>query len=161
MAQRPLNVLFVCERNSIRSIMAEALLNRFGDGRFRAYSADLNPAPELHPIAAEMLKAGGLATANLKPRHVSEFMTPGAPKMDFVISIGNGATSLPGLPGHPMLVRWGISEPLTGNGDAVGQKLAFRRAFRELENRIRLFVLVRHDRESERPVEVASAAQNA
>lgn len=158
MAEKPLNVLFVCERNSIRSVMAEALLNRFADGRFRAFSADLNPATELHPIAAEMLKASGLATANLKPRHVSEFMAPGAPRMDFVIGIGNDF-KMRGLPGNPMVVRWGISEPLSGDGDLIGTKLAFRRAFRELENRIRLFVLVRHNRESDRTVEGPSAAQ--
>ena len=140
--------------------MAEALLNRFGDGRFRAYSADLNPAAELHPLTTEMLKGSGLATANLRPRHLSEFMASGAPKMDFVICIGNGMTPPRGLPGDPMVVRWGISEPTIAGGDPRGDKLAFRRAFRELENRIRLFVLVRHDRGAERTLE-APIAQNA
>jgi arsenate reductase len=163
MAQRALNVLFVCERNSIRSIMAEALLNRFGDGNFRAFSADLEPAAELHPMTTELLKASGLVTANLKPRTVSEFMPLGAPKMDFVICMGSKglAAALPGLPGHPMLVQWGISDPLISDEHAVGQRFAFRRAFRELENRIRLFVLVRHNREPERATEAPRQAQNA
>ena len=161
MAQRPLNVLFVCEKNSIRSIMAEALLHRFSNGRFRAYSADLNPASELHPLTAEMLQASGLPTANLKPRNLSEFREPSAPKMDLVISIGSGVNSLPDLPGNPMVARWGISEPMTGNDDLLGEKVSFRRAFRELENRIRLFVLVRHDRGGVPTVGAAPMAQNA
>ncbi len=162
MAQRALNVLFVCEKNSIRSIMAQALLDRFGDGRFRAFSADLEPAADVDPLTVEMLKASGLATANLKPHNLNEFTAPDAPKMDFVISIGNGvAAALRGLPGSPMLAKWGISDPIAGFGDAVAPRLAFRRAFRELENRIRLFVLVRHGREAERNLEAREQAQSA
>jgi arsenate reductase (thioredoxin) len=160
--QRPLNVLFVCESKSIRSIMAEALLNRFGDGRFRAFSADLEPAAELHPMTLEMLQASGLPTAHLKPRSVRDFMTPGAPKMDFVICMGKDlAAAVRGLPGTPMLAQWGISNPITPDGDPVAQRFAFRRAFRELENRIRLFVLVRHHREPEQELEAPRQAQRA
>jgi arsenate reductase len=110
-----------------------------------------------------MLKASGLATANLKPRSVHEFATPGAARMDFVVCIGkNMAAALRGLPGNPMRAQWGISDPAEADGDdAVAQKFAFRRAFRELENRIRLFVLVRHNRESERDLEAPAQAQNA
>jgi arsenate reductase len=162
MAQRALNVLFVCERNSIRSIMAEALLNRFGDGRFRAFSADLEPAATVHPLTLEMLQTGGLPTAHLKARSVREFMTPTAPKMDFVILMGakDLTTAVRGLPGHPMLVQWGISEPVIP-GDIAAQRFAFRRAFRELENRIRLFVLVQQRREPERSYGEPQQAQNA
>ena len=141
--------------------MAEALLNRFADGRFKAFSADLDPAADIHPMTLEILKVSGLATANLKPRNVSEFTTPDAPKMDFVISMGNGIATSRGLPGSPMQAKWGISDPLTGDGDAVAQKFAFRRAFRELENRIRLFVLLRHNREGERSIAAPQQAQNA
>lgn len=132
MAQRALNVLFVCERNSTRSIMAEALLNRFSDGRFRAFSAGIEPDAELHPLAVEMLKGSGLAVADLKPKSVGEFGSPSAPRMDFVISMGNDlAIALKGLPGNPMRAQWGISDPVAVDGDAVAQKFAFRRAFRE------------------------------
>src|ERR1700724_1642927 len=130
MAHKTLNVLFVCERNSVRSIMAEALLNRFSDGRFRAFSADLEPADELPAPTREILQASNLPTANLKPRRLSEFTTAGAPRMDFVISMGNGlATALRELPGNPMRAHWGISDPFAPEGDAVGQKFALRRAF--------------------------------
>jgi len=162
MAQRALNVLFVCDKNSIRSIMAEALLNRFGHGHFRAFGADLEPATEIHPLTIEMLKGSGLPATNLTPRNVREFMAPGAPRMDFVICLGKDtATAVRNLAGGPMLAQWGISDPATSDGDAVAQRFAFRRAFRELENRIRLFVLVRHNREPERSLEAPRQAQNA
>jgi arsenate reductase (thioredoxin) len=162
MAQRALNVLFVCERNSVRSIMAEALLNRFSEGRFRAFSAGIAPAADVHPLAVEMLKESGIAVANLMPKSVREFALPSAPRMDFVISMGkNPAAALRGLPGNPMRVQWGISDTVTGDGDAAAQRFAFRRALRELENRIRLFVLVRHHREAERSIEAERPAQNA
>ncbi len=142
--------------------MAEALLNRFGDGRFRAFSADLEPAAELHPMTLEMLQVSGLPTAHLKPRSVRDFMAPGAPQMDFVICMGKDLTgAVRGLPGNPMLAQWGISNPITADRDPVAQRFAFRRAFRELENRIRLFVLVRHNREPEREIETTRVAQNA
>jgi protein-tyrosine-phosphatase len=152
MAQRALNVLFVCEKNSVRSVLAEALLNRFSDGRFQAFSAGLEPDTELHPLTVEILRAGGLAASSMKPRSVHEFATPAAPRMDFVICMGkNMAPAVRGLPGNPMRAEWGISDPAKSEGgEALPPKLAFRRAFRELENRIRLFVLVRHHREPER-----------
>src|ERR1700676_789560 len=102
MAQRALNVLFVCEGNSVRSIMAEALLNRLSDGRFRAFSAGIAPDADLHPLAVEMLTGSGIAIANLKPKSVSEFASPSAPRMDFVIGIGKDTVAaLRGLPGNP------------------------------------------------------------
>jgi len=161
MAHKALNVLFVCERNSVRSIMAEALLSRFSDGRFRAFSADLEPADELASPTLEILKASGLPTANLKPRSLREFSTPGAPKMDFIISMGNGlGAAVRELPGSPMQAQWGISDPVADDGDPVAQKFALRRAFRELENRIRLFVLVRHNRDVEPIATQRQAQQN-
>jgi protein-tyrosine-phosphatase len=161
MAQRPLNVLFVCANHSVRSILAEALLNRFGDDRFHAFSADLEPAAEISPATLEILKASGLPTANLKPRSLREFTSPTAPRMDFVICIGKKlAMAVQGLPGNPMIAQWGISDAVIPDGNAVAQKSAIRKAFRELENRIRLFVLVRHNRESER-MEEPRHAQNA
>jgi len=159
MAHRPLNVLFVCQGNSARSIMAEALLHRFGDGRFKAFSAGIEPETELHPRAAEVLRASGLAFASLKPKSVSEFMTPSAPRMDFVISMGKDlAPALRALPGSPLRAQWGISDPVGGALDAVGEALAFQRTFRELENRIRLFVLLRHHGAAEQRVGARQSA---
>ncbi|HVN27820.1 MAG TPA: arsenate reductase ArsC, partial [Candidatus Binataceae bacterium] len=144
MVQRALNVLFVCRGNDSRSIMAEALLHRFSDGRFKAFSAGIAPEAEVHPHAAEMLRAGGISIANLKPKSVEEFVNPSAPKMDFVISMGKDlAPSLRGLPGSPMRAQWGISDPI-GAKEPGAEKSAFGRTFRELETRIRLFVLLRH-----------------
>ena len=158
MPQNALNVLFVCHGNSTRSIMAEALLNRFGDGRFKAFSAGIRPDAELHPRTAEILRASGLTLANLKPKNLNEFTTPSAPRMDFVISMGiDLAPALRGISGNPMRAQWGISDPLSAS-DAGGESLAFRRTFRELENRIRLFVLLRHRGESARPLEARRSA---
>jgi arsenate reductase len=159
MAQRALNVLFVCEGNSTRSIMAEALLNRFSDGRFKAFSAGTEPDAELNPLTLELLNGIGIPVADLRPKSIREFASPSAPRMDFVISIGkNTAAAL--LPGNPFRAQWGISDPGASDGDAVARKFAFRRAFRELENRIRLFVLVRHHSE-ERSGETRPQAQSA
>ena len=161
MAQPMLNVLFVCEGNSVRSIMAEALLNRFGGGRFRAFSAGLEPARGLHPLTVEMLRAGGMSVGNLQPKSISEFTIASAPRMDFVIAMGkNPAAVLGALPGTPIRAQWGISDPIASEGEAVAQRFAFRRAWRELETRIRLFVLLRHHRE-ERTLEAAPERQSA
>jgi len=143
--------------------MAEALLNRFGNGRFRGFGADFEPAAEIHPLTLEILQAGGLATAHLKPRNVREFMGPEAPRMDFVINLvpKSVLAALRGFPGSPMIAKWGISDPNVPEGDTAAQRLAFRRAFREIENRIRLFVLVRHSRESAPGMEASRQAQNA
>lgn len=146
MAHRALNVLFVCEKNSIRNVMAEALLNRFGDGRFRGFSAAIEPSAELHPLTLETLKASGLPATSLKPRALKEFLSPIAPNMDFIISISKEIpAAVLNWPGKPFTARWGITDPIENQQDHAAHKLAFRRAFRELENRVRLFVLVRHD----------------
>lgn len=162
MSHPALNVLFVCEANSVRSIMAEALLNRFGGGRFNAFSAGLEPAAEVHPLVVEMAQASGIDVADLRPKSVREFTLASAPWMDFVIAMGKKpASALEGLPGNPMHVQWGITDPLTTRGDLVAQQLAFRRAWGELENRIRLFVLLRHHGEPSREIRPLRQAQSA
>jgi len=159
MAQRVLNVLFVCQSNSARSIMAEALLQRFSNGRFRAFSAGTEPETVLHPRAAEVLLSSGLGIANLKPKNVSEFAIPSAPKMDFVISLGKDlAPSLRALPGSPLRAQWGISDPVGDSVDAVAETLAFSRTLRELENRIRLFMLLRHHGAAEQKLQSRQSA---
>jgi arsenate reductase len=142
--------------------MAEALLNRFGGDRFRAFSASIEPDALVHPLTIEMLKGSGLPASNLDQKSFSEFMMPAAPRMDFVIIIGKETGALPKtFPGRPFIARWGITDPVETDADVVNQKLAFRRAFRELENRIRLFVLVRHQPESEPRVERLPQIQTA
>ena len=151
-----LNVLFVCEDNAVRSIMAEALLNRFGAGRFMAFSAGFDPARQVHPLTLEMAHASGIAVGGLHPKSVREFASNSAPRMDFVIALGKNPASA--LPGEPMLARWGISDPVEAESDSKTQRMAFRRAWRELETRIKLFVLLRHRREDlEEPRQARSA----
>jgi len=150
MAHTPLNVLFVCEKNSTRSIMAEALLNRFGEGRFRAYSAGLEPTAEVHPLTLEMAHAGGIQLDHPRPKSLREFTLATAPRMDFVITMGkHQIAALAGLPGNPIRAQWGISDPAASDCDLSAQRFAFRRAWRELETRIKLFVLLRHRREDD------------
>jgi|SRR5579862_1248268 len=152
-----LNVLFVCEGNAVRSIMAEALLNRFGGGRFKAYSAGHDPAREVHPLTLEQAHASGIALSGLRPKSVREFTSTSAPRMDFVIALGKNPA--PPLRGNPMHARWGISDPAVSEADPKAHRMAFRRAWRELETRIKLFVLLRHRREDglEEPRQARSA----
>jgi protein-tyrosine-phosphatase len=137
-----INVLFVDKDNSIRSIVALALLDRFAGNRFRTFSAGLHPAPEIHPRTIEMLNTQGLPIEYHRPRCLSEFLHDTAPEMDLVINLSGEL--LPCLPGNPQIARWRITDPLFEKRDPLGQLAAFRRTFRELENRIRLFALLRH-----------------
>ena len=142
--------------------MAEALLNRFGSDGFRGFSASIEPDAPVHPLTIEILNGSGLPSSNLNQQSLSQFITPSAPKMDFVIMIGKDVGELPKtFPGKPFVARWGITNPFETDGDPGEQRLAFRRAFRELENRIRLFVLVRHQPETEARIEREPQAQTA
>src|SRR5689334_21756577 len=98
MADRAINVLFVCEGNSVRSVMAQALLTRFGEARFRAFSAGLWPEGEIHPLTVETLTASGLNLPGVEPKSVRGFLTPESPAMDIVIGMSEGATA--------MLMNW-------------------------------------------------------
>ena len=143
-------VLFVCRDNSACSIIAEAILHRWSGKDFRAFSAEIHPATEVHPLAIDLLKAQKLWTQNFQPKGCDEFLKHDGEGMDFVISIGEQRSSdLPaGWPGNPRVVHWRISEPIV-DGKPAERAFAFRRVFRELENRIKLFVLV-YEREKVR-----------
>lgn len=154
-----INVLFVCKDNAIRSVIAHALLNRFSRDRFRVFSCGLNPAPEIHPRTLQMIDAQGLPLEHRQPRSLSEFLGEGAPEMDLVINLCD--EPLPRLPGNPAVAHWGITDPITHGGDAVGEGLAFRRTFRELENRVMLVALLRHQTREERRAREAGQAQAA
>lgn len=159
MTDGKINVLFVCKDNSIRSIIAQALLNRFSQDRFRAFSCGLQPAAEFHPRTMEMLKAQGLPLEHPQPRSLSEFLGDGAPEMDLVINLCD--QPLPRLPGNPFAAHWGISDPMAHRGDLVSERITFRRTFRELENRVRLIALLRYQSREERLAHEAVGAQAA
>ena len=137
----PYNVLFLCTGNSARSIMAEALLNLWGRGRFRAFSAGSKPKGQVHPLALEVLARHRLPAEGLRSKSWSEFSGPGAPKLDFVFTVcGNAAKEqCPYWPGQPMTAHWGVDDPAAVEGSHEERVRAFRRALRELDARIKLF----------------------
>ncbi|MEW5837712.1 MAG: metalloregulator ArsR/SmtB family transcription factor [Pseudomonadota bacterium] len=135
------NVLFLCTGNSARSIMAEALLNHWGKGRFQAYSGGSHPRGVIAPQAINLLARVDLPTQDLRSKSWDEFAQPGAPEMDFVFTVCDQAKSevCPAWPGQPMTAHWGVPDPVAVEGDEVKQMQAFREAFRVMENRIKLF----------------------
>ena len=140
--ERPYNVLFLCTGNSARSILAEALLNHWGEGRFRAYSAGSQPTGRVNPIAVELLQQMKLPAAGVRSKSWEEFAAgTGAPALDFVFTVCDSAAgeACPVWPGQPMTAHWGVADPAAVQGDETAKWLAFRQAFRELENRIRIF----------------------
>jgi arsenate reductase (thioredoxin) len=138
----PYNVLFLCTGNSARSIMAEALLNYWGRGRFRAFSAGSRPRGEVHPVTLEVLERNHLPTEGARSKSWDEFSRPGSPKLDFVFTVcGNAAKEqCPYWPGQPMTAHWGVDDPAAVEGTPEQQRRAFDRALRELDARIKLFI---------------------
>ena len=136
------NVLFSCTGNSARSIMAEALMNHWGKGRFKAFSAGFNPRGEIHPLTLAQLQSASLSTEGLHSKSWEEFQSLDAPRMDFVITVCDDARDqgCPLWPGQPLTAHWGMSDPAKVEGDAAKQKAAFREAFRVLDTRIKLFL---------------------
>lgn len=140
MADRPYNVLFLCTGNSARSILAEALLNREGGDRFRAYSAGSFPKGDVHPMSLDLLASHGFDTSGLRSKSWSEFAQPGAPEINFIFTVcddANGETC-PVWPGHPITAHWGIEDPAAVTGP--GQRDAFVKAMTYLKQRISLFL---------------------
>jgi arsenate reductase len=138
----PYNVLFLCTGNSARSVLGEVLLNYWGRGRFRAFSAGSKPRGEVHPMTLAALERNHLPTEGLRSKSWSEFSQPGAPKLDFVFTVcGNAAREqCPYWPGQPMTAHWGIDDPAAAEGTPEEQMRAFNRALRELDARIKLFI---------------------
>jgi arsenate reductase len=138
----PYNVLFLCTGNSARSVMAEALLNYWGRGRFRAFSAGSHPKGEVLPLTLEALERSHLPTEGLRSKSWNEFSQAGAPKLDFVFTVcGNAAKEqCPYWPGQPMTAHWGIDDPAAAAGTREAQLRVFNRALRELDARIKLFI---------------------
>lgn len=136
------NVLFLCTGNSARSIMAEAILNHRGAGRFTAYSAGSHPTGSARPEALRQLQSAGLQTAGLRSKSWDEFAAPDAPKLDFVFTVCDNAAKeeCPYWPGQPMTAHWGIADPAAVEGTPEEIARAFRDAFIVLDRRIGLFL---------------------
>lgn len=142
MRQDIYNVLFLCTGNSARSILAECVLNRLGEGRFAAYSAGSHPKGLVHPYALELLELHGWDTTKLRSKSWDEFARPTAPKMHFVFTVcGDAADEVcPVWAGHPTSAHWGVPDPATVIGDERRIRSAFAQTLRQLTKRVRAFV---------------------
>jgi arsenate reductase (thioredoxin) len=141
MADRPFNVLFLCTGNSARSIMAEAILNKLGAGKFRAFSAGSQPKGWVHPETLRLLQSLGYDTSRFRSKSWSEFADPGAPLLDFVFTVCDNAAgeTCPVWPGQPMTAHWGVPDPALASGTPAEIALAFKDAYRMLNQRIGIF----------------------
>ncbi|MFZ2100848.1 MAG: arsenate reductase ArsC [Oricola sp.] len=142
MSGKVYNVLFLCTGNSARSIMAEAILNREGAGRFKAWSAGSHPKGEVHPDTMNLLKGLNYDTSFARSKDWAEFAVPGAPVMDFVFTVCDqaAAETCPVWPGQPMSAHWGVPDPAVAQGNEAERRLAFSDAYRMLNNRISVFI---------------------
>ena len=140
-ADQPFNVLFLCTGNSARSIMAEAILNRVGAGKFRAYSAGSQPKGQVHPETIRLLQGLGYDTSGFCSKSWNEFAKPGAPPLDFAFTVCDNAAgeTCPVWPGQPMTAHWGIPDPAEAKGNAAEIALAFKDAYRMMFQRIGIF----------------------
>jgi len=141
MTDRTYNVLFLCTGNSARSIIAEAILNKVGAGRFRAYSAGSQPKGRVNPETLRLLQELGFDTARCRSKSWSEFAAPGAPALDFVFTVCDNAAgeACPVWPGRPMTAHWGVPDPAEAAGSPAEIALAFKDAYRMLAQRIGVF----------------------
>lgn len=141
MTDRPYNVLFLCTGNSARSIIAEAILNKVGAGRFRAYSAGSHPRGAVHPETLRLLQSLGFHTSGFRSKSWLEFANPSAPALDFVFTVCDDAAgeTCPLWIGRPMTAHWGIPDPAAATGTPAEIALAFKDAYRMLNQRIGVF----------------------
>jgi arsenate reductase (thioredoxin) len=141
-AKPPFTVLFLCTGNSARSITAEVILNRAGQGKFRAFSAGSQPKGQVHPYALDLLKRLHYDVTGLRSKSWKEFSEPGAPNLDFVFTVCDAAAAetCPVWPGQPMTAHWGVPDPAAATGNQAEVRLAFADALRMLSNRINIFV---------------------
>jgi arsenate reductase len=140
--EQPLNVLFLCTGNSARSIMAEAILNRLGKGRFKAYSAGSFPNGTVNPFALAQMQSNNLPTEGARSKSWDEFTQPSAPFMHFVFTVCDqaAAEACPIWPGKPMTAHWGVRDPAAVEGSDDAKRKAFQHAYTELSRRIASFV---------------------
>ena len=138
---RPYNVLFLCTGNSARSIIAEAILNKLGAGRFHAYSAGSQPKGQVNPNTIQLLEGFDYDVSGFRSKSWSEFAKPGAPALDFVFTVCDNAAgeACPFWPGQPMTAHWGVPDPAEATGTPAEVALAFKDAYRMLHQRIAVF----------------------
>jgi len=142
MSKSVYNVLFLCTGNSARSIMAEAILNREGHGRFKAFSAGSHPKGAVNPYALDLLRKCNHDVSAMRSKSWGEFAQAGSPDLDFVFTVCDNAAgeACPLWPGQPITAHWGVPDPAAAQGSAAEIALAFRNAYRMLERRIELFL---------------------
>jgi len=142
MSGRSYNVLFLSRRNSARSILAEAVLNKKGRGLFKGYSAAVTPAGALDPHVIELLQSNGLDVPATPPKHYSEFTRPDAPALDFVFTLSDTAAGepLPEWPGMPVTAHWSSPDPILATGQEWERERAFVQVLKELERRLSIFM---------------------
>ena len=142
MSDHIFNVLFMCTGNSARSIIAEAILNRVGAGRFKAFSAGSHPKGEIHPYAVQLLKSLNHDMSSARSKDWNDFAASGAPKLDFAFTLCDDAANeaCPVWPGQPMTAHWGLPDPAAVEGTDAEKHLAFADTYRMLNNRISIFI---------------------
>jgi protein-tyrosine-phosphatase len=144
MSQKPINVLFLCTHNSARSILAEAILNHIGGGRFKAFSAGSSPREnqQPNPIGLQTLQHAGISTEGLRSKNWDEFALPDAPHMDLIITVCDNAAGevCPYWPGQPATAHWSYPDPSAGDGDDAHKAEAFRQTLHAIHRRLELLV---------------------
>lgn len=144
MTDTTFNVLFLCTGNSSRSIMAEALLNTIGQGKFRGYSAGSHPTGVINPVACELLKTLYYPIETLRSKSWDEYGVAGAPHMDFIITVCDNAAGevCPRWPGHPITAHWGFQDPAAFDGSDEEKHQIFAKVFREIKTRLNIFCML-------------------
>ena len=137
-----LNVLFLCTGNSARSIIAEAIVNREGLGKFKGYSAGSQPKGDVHPLTLKLLRSLSHDVSGLRSKNWSEFADEGAPRLDFVFTVCDNAANevCPVWPGQPMTAHWGVPDPAAVEGNEAERHFAFADTYRMLNQRISIFI---------------------
>ena len=147
MANREFNVLFLCTGNSARSVMAECAMNRWGKGKFKAFSAGSHPTGAVHPMTIQLLKELNYETSGLRSKSWDEFAQPGSPPLDFVFTVCDkiAGEMCPVWPGQPITAHWGATDPVAFAGAEDLKRRFFFRIYTELENRIKIFTSLPFD----------------
>lgn len=142
MNDRPYNVLFLCTGNSARSILAESIMNKLGMGQFRGFSAGSHPNGKVNPLALDLLKSLDFPVEGLHSKSWDEFAEPSGTHFDFIITVCDNAAGeiCPVWPGMPITAHWGIPDPAGVEGTEIEKKVAFAKAFKAMDRRIKLFL---------------------